>query len=329
MENNLFTKQISWLAYCLFIFLMGCSKVSGSLDAPTPTPPIIPPLHAPTNFSESMPSVALPTQTPSPSSPLLPSSTHVSTSVPFPTVSAEQATLVFDLLENNKGCDLPCWWGITPGETSGEGALAFLETFASRISDYLPLETTENVFVETYFFGLPENQFPAYLGIDIFIHDGIVQRIEPYGFSGISTYHLGQFLQKNGPPDEIWLSVARRRHLTLVLFYPEDGILAAYSTLQENLIINEIIRECLPYSPSLLLWKAESRLSFHEAASDYLDLESFPYLPFEEATEWDVSSFYQTYTDANTEPCIETPASLWPEQGRDFSSYQHHLSRRE
>jgi hypothetical protein len=44
--------------------------------------------------------------------------------------------LYYELLENNAGCRLPCWWGIIPGQTKGIEAQRFLETFTLvRVSE--------------------------------------------------------------------------------------------------------------------------------------------------------------------------------------------------
>ena len=43
----------------------------------------------------------------------------VPTYTPFSTLSPSGSiSLVLELLQNNPSCLLPCWWGITPGETS-------------------------------------------------------------------------------------------------------------------------------------------------------------------------------------------------------------------
>ena len=62
-----------------------------------------------------------------------------------PTMAPEDAMeFVLELMENNGGCHLPCWWGqIVPGVTRWEDAKSFLETFASdirlagQVDDYL------------------------------------------------------------------------------------------------------------------------------------------------------------------------------------------------
>ena len=60
--------------------------------------------------------------------------TSVSTLTPLPTLSQRDAhDLIQALLQNNGGCRLPCWWGITPGQTDWNTARQFLDTFVIDI----------------------------------------------------------------------------------------------------------------------------------------------------------------------------------------------------
>jgi hypothetical protein len=73
-------------------------------------------------------------------------SIQVSPANPRPTLTADEAkVLVFDRLENNGGCQLPCLWGLTPGGTD----LTFLDDFMSQFSDLV----SPNVYVNTDDFG--------------------------------------------------------------------------------------------------------------------------------------------------------------------------------
>ena len=46
---------------------------------------------------------------------------------PFPPLATEELeNKIFELLRMNNGCELPCWWGITPGETQWADARRLL-----------------------------------------------------------------------------------------------------------------------------------------------------------------------------------------------------------
>jgi hypothetical protein len=123
------------------IVVIGCSTGSSTpvekLEIPTLTiqseavtetiaiPTEIPTL---TTTQSPIPTTALPIST------ITLTSEPTLTWTPLPTLSPGEAdVLVMDLLENNAGCQLPCWWGIWPGETTWDEAKYYLETFASKI----------------------------------------------------------------------------------------------------------------------------------------------------------------------------------------------------
>ncbi len=76
------------------------------------------------------------TQTPKPTStrPPRPTSTPQPTQTPTPTAyptldSQGRLNFVLQALKTNKGCELPCWWGITPGKTTWK---EMVDTFAKQ-----------------------------------------------------------------------------------------------------------------------------------------------------------------------------------------------------
>ena len=71
-----------------------------------------------------------PTPTPLPTATSTPVSKPTLTHAPRPTLGPtltndEEQTLVLNLLQENGGCELPCWWGFTPGETAWATAERF------------------------------------------------------------------------------------------------------------------------------------------------------------------------------------------------------------
>ena len=98
--------------------LAGCQEVSATPSPqPTATRTAIPATATPT-MPKKIVTVTLRTT-------FTPSKTWT------PTLSSEQQmTQVSDLLTNNGGCKLPCWWGIMPGETSWANAENILAPLA-------------------------------------------------------------------------------------------------------------------------------------------------------------------------------------------------------
>lgn len=118
------------------------------------------------------------------------------TAIPKATLVPEEARkLVQELLENNGGCKLPCWWGITPGKTTWAEARIFLEGFSVYVGEtgevQIPLPT-------------PYSN-ATYMDHGYSIKNGIVDHIDIYNFNLAPNYYLPKFLETYGQPTEIWM----------------------------------------------------------------------------------------------------------------------------
>jgi hypothetical protein len=229
---------------------------------------------------------------------------------------------MLDLFRNNAGCRLPCWWGITPGQTPWETARSFLATFALAIKQGGSLE---NPLYSAYFVVPKEidpnanEPQPIAFTHNYRVTNGIVDVIEVEP-GLVSNYNLSEILKVYGSPTEVRLrtfSQAREGDLQfdVVLFYPKQGILVRYAT--QARVANNQIRGCPQQQPAtiLALWSSERELTFSEAASQTVNIrneESWPYRPLQEAVGMDVATFYQTFQSSNDSLCLETPADLWP-----------------
>ena len=102
--------KIILLVFSLFLLITACAPAP---PAETPTPTLAPTL------TPTVTNTLLPTKTPSP--------TVAQSWTPPPKLSQEEANeLLLELYETNGGCEMPCWWGIVPGETPWETALELL-----------------------------------------------------------------------------------------------------------------------------------------------------------------------------------------------------------
>jgi hypothetical protein len=133
------------MLFCLLILLTGCaSYVENSQSA---TKESVQPSKTLLEMPEQKTSTAVPsktnTKTNSTTATLTPTIRSTNTLepteiitplfptwTPLPTLNAENVKqLLADLLGNNAGCRLPCFWGITPGKTTWQEASTFLESF--------------------------------------------------------------------------------------------------------------------------------------------------------------------------------------------------------
>jgi hypothetical protein len=248
---------------------------------------------------------------------LRPSFTPVNTRIP--TLSSEQQmTQVSDLLTNNGGCKLPCWWGIVPGETSWETTESILAPLAIDRSGGK----------------IREGDFGAYFNIKYLLNDpswydfiivlsfkdNVVSQIHVYYTSGIKKYNISQLLKEYGKPDEVRLFTINGGNdpriapgASLFLFYYNQGF-SVYYYSTEGTLKNDIIQACFQKSGYLDIWKPGDANTLLEYGKQIYrgDLEYLvEYRLLEDVTELDMDSFYQIFTSSDN-PCLTTDQRIWP-----------------
>ncbi len=224
--------------------------------------------------------------------------------------------LVKKLLEDNASCQLPCWWGIKPGETTWDEARQIL----GEVSSYVGGQTENNGFYSAQVYLPYPYDFAKYMEHMYRVSNGIVSYIRVYNFDLAPNYFLSKFLENHGMPTEIWIRTFSKSDMDLQpflidLFYQDESILLEYGTgmpLEEdggkikNCHLNDMD------SPFIHLWSLSESLSFQEAKK-FLDTENLPEpKPLFDATGMDVKTFYETFKTPDATVCLETPNDLWP-----------------
>lgn len=239
------------------------------------------------------------------------------TNEPAPSVQESQK-LVQDLLENNAGCRLPCWWGIQPGKTTWNEARQILEKVSSYVTPKIEGTTFYNASAKVY----PPypNDPERYMETNYRVENGVVRYISVYNENLTPNYHLSKFLEHHGAPTEIWIRTFPRedmgfQHFLIDMFYQDLGVLVEYGTGHPLEEVNGNIRNCSINkmgSPFLHLWSPETdKLSFQEAKI-FIDTMSLPEpKTLLEATGMDAKTFFETFKNPETNVCIETPRELW------------------
>jgi len=291
-----------------FLFILLCLLNACSVDQPMATPSATAAATG-VNTATSSPT---PTETPVSTITVAPTATFISTLEP-----GEKLSQVESLLENNGECDLPCWWGITPGITQWEDARSFLSQFI-QIDD---AEPDEQGFVPAY---IPISKDIAESGAivqSLIVENGIVKEIQVYDFNW-PTYALSAFLQKNGKPTEVWVHSYSSQFgapppFAVMLFYPEKGIYANFSASSDSSEYTGFsIHACMKSGPSLILWSPEEALPFEKFEKRHklgYSLWDKPLASLEDATGMSVDVFYEVYKDPDREPCFKSPRYFWPE----------------
>lgn len=272
---------------------------------------------------------AVPTLTPTPTvtPTIAPTATETPVLIPTPP-GGEVTDQVLWLFETNNGCQLPCWWGITPGKTTWETAAQFFNTFAphilaasgSEITNYSPvIPLPTEVYAEVIEVGndYSRNMYPIFS-----VRDGIVVRITTDVSMGVTPpgylipYVLSTFLTNYGKPSEIWLFTYSSPFeegdlpFVVVLFYSDLGIAALYS--DNGILQGSVVHGCPQQNPVSILSLHSPFLGLtFEQLTDDSSAFNRDFLPLEETTEMDVVTFYETFKNPDNTICLDTPADLW------------------
>lgn len=304
--------------FCISMLLLGC-------NASTPPEEPISGLEvqnlSPNATDTSIPSHNTPalnqTETP------IPVITKISSPIPTPIGNGEREQVLW-LFETNNGCLLPCFWGITPGETEWAIAEELFQAFDNNIYQSPPDSITKAISYEVDvdlprgIFVRDETRISGF-----FIQDDVVKRIDvnmPFFIGDISEpyladYKLPNFLTRYGQPSQIWLATSpapREGELPfrLLLYYSELGIVAMYT---DNAIVKgDMVVGCpqnnLP--STITVWSLEANLSLEDIkAGNGRYTDSFRSL--EEATNMDVLFFYEVFKEPANLNCLATPVEVW------------------
>lgn len=310
-------KQKISLLFIMFILLTGCasnqktiqsqdnSKSTVTLEqkeTPTNTfAPTIGPI-TPERLTESPAATFAVSQTTEPTPTLL-----TPTWTPLPTISPlESGNFVTDLMVNNAGCELPCFWGITPGKTSWQAAEHLLQSFTQQITRFPDGAIDENNVtagtfgVETHY-SLPDNL--GSLMIIYRVEDGTVKQIEVNSDHGTAVnYQLYQVFSEYGKPEEVLLFLlpntpAGTPWYSIYVFYVKRGIILIYGG--ETKIIDDQIEVCSSgKGPDMMLIPPDSLTLYwmqrkaYDAPFRIPSVNDFP--------EMNVEIFYQKTKNPNT-----------------------------
>ena len=230
---------------------------------------------------------------------------------------------LLQLYDDNGGCELPCWWGITPGETSWAEARTKLTPLGRVTGPYGKGEAAHYEF----WFDAPETlDTPETFGSALGIKEGIVVGIG-VNSRWIETdfdYSLAGLLQAFGSPDEIWLDVVTDvpsdPYYYINLFYSTKGILVVASgpIQMDDTHVTICPREFRlgSFPPFLRLWDTTMNLqyqsiSYSTMGSRVLDISDYHLLE-EFSDDFDSEDFYATYLDPQTTICFEIDSNNLP-----------------
>jgi hypothetical protein len=239
-----------------------------------------------------------------PTKTVVPASNQELLETPLPTLSAPESTeFIKELLLNNGGCKLPCFWGLVPGTTEWNTAKAFLETFA---------EVEEGKY---YSARIQDPEYPWDIVINFKVQEGILVKVL-VGPTVTSNFTIDKLLIDYGKPEEVYLLTYRNAPAFptpayLVLDYRHQGILAKYEFTSEKINDNEFLVCSQSVGPILWLRSSEKMLTELEINQSTLGYEpSFKLRKIDEVSDISVDEFYDEFK--RPPACFTTPVDIWP-----------------
>lgn len=311
------------------MLVSSCAQSTESLVTPPPATPILP-----TSSVTPMPSLTpLPTNTPTPT--LSPTPTFTPTMIPVLAIE-EARTRLLDLLANNGGCQLPCLWGITPGESSFHDAQAILVPL-SNLSYSVDLNPPGpggiaprytdgdlEIYTRVGFLANPDSAIINRIGFIAEAHrlikeGGYKDVFDSKVFGGkVIAYTLPYILSAQGVPPLVMIATlggpltrGETGGFDILLLYPDQGILVNYTTQMHLSGAN--VRGCpLNVHVEAELYPSDQGDSFFDLLkqTDWRVKLNY-YKPIDEVTTMSVEEFYEIFR-VSTATCVETPAKLWP-----------------
>lgn len=238
-----------------------------------------------------------------------------------PTLTGSDALEAINaMVVTNGGCQLPCWWGITPGETSWENALIMLSMFAPKIKSSEPNSfswdgsTYHNSVV--HYVSYEHSNSRIRREAVIVVLDDIVSRIILRNEIVGEIFDIPNLLAVYGEPINIFIDTFNNTPsgilpFQMVLFYPNHRFVAVFNfTGNKN---GEYIEVCYkPSTPTVYSWSSEEDLLVKVAGFSALVQGDWAFSKdLETSTNLDLETFYQYFINPTSASCLETPSGLW------------------
>ena len=291
----------------LLLILVGCISENTPRDEYAVSTTVIPPSTLlPT---ETLTSTPTETKTPVPTATfIIPTLTQYLT--PLPTLSYYKTKYL--LYEANNLCDLPCWWGITPGISTWTESKQHIDRFDPSLSFFVEkmansrLRATKSTQSEMYTWNvwLPDSDAstPVYLEVQNNVVTAIIVAQDLFTL----FFPIHKFLGAADKPDKVLVYISdydknnSRYDATLYLVYEQKHILASYVYWGSETA--NAVNLCLQHlSPQeMRLWAPGVEIS-----TDISSLKSL-----EEFSDLDPDAFYGRFKNKNHQ-CFEMSKDAW------------------
>lgn len=235
-----------------------------------------------------------------------------STWTPIPTLNKPEArAFINKMLTRNADCELPCVWGIIPGQTKWYEAQQFLQSFLDYKGQVGASSGSMKVDYEA-------DKSMGDIKIEISVKN---QNINGFYLPSPGTkvrYRLDQILTRYGEPEKAYINtypdtpVRGLLPFDLILYYPNFGFSALFNYNAAK--IGNHIQVCpskQPIGPNLVIWDPQTNYPLEEIYPEYFETGTIPTLNLIEALGIDLAQFTNTFKYQNAGICFVTQNDLW------------------
>jgi hypothetical protein len=247
----------------------------------------------------------------------------------LPTLSPAQVTkIVTDLYMNNGGCQLPCFLGIIPGQTSVQDVysrfsqIGYFEDQTRVVDSYQHLAFATTMPPEGFISSRNDGRWGFSMRVK---NDTVVGFVTgATDIEKFSSPSLSKFLSYFGQPEELRIRVIESQLIDenpdyeIVLYYPSKGIFirwrgegkAVLSKTEKGITVTACPQTLPTYSdqviglypPSFYIFSPDETLPFDEIIKTHLSED--PSGSYQSLSIADVQRFYIMYLDTTTQDCF-------------------------
>jgi len=248
--------------------------------------------------------------------------TPIPSVTPIPTLGITEAHKMLQfMIYQNGGCELPCWWGIMPGITKRDDMINWMMTFLRKVESdevtYLDAVGDEKNATRTIVFSETNIETEYKYMFGVLSEEGIVRSIlVDKDLTG--QYSLPVLLRKYGKPKEILLTTLAASPngmvpYNLVLYYPDQGILAYFSSPNGGRVEGNYVYICPQFTlPWLHLWAPDDlqQGEFEMKSLVSGDVRS-QFKSIEAVSDLSIDEFHVIFQQKDNTTCIATEAEQW------------------
>ncbi|PKO14729.1 MAG: hypothetical protein CVU39_13445 [Chloroflexi bacterium HGW-Chloroflexi-10] len=232
---------------------------------------------------------------------------------PYPSLTAlatltnnDANRMVFDLIKTNGDCEMPCIWGIVPGETKWE---VVKQQFSALRFEFIPypykcIDETKHECT-TYYVGKIINDL--HYGFEVSVEDENITDVSIRSQSAKGYFSLDKVLNEFEIPSDIYINaptayISSNLPAYIVLFYDTQNLAISYEI--RGKVFNNVLRIC-PYN-----YETDLRVNVYEPNSPYyMNYKKYftdrKYYPIEEKTGLDISDFYELFVNKAENNCLD------------------------